>query len=477
MAMVLFKFEISCELSIMCRILTRSLLWVFALVAGAALPVYGHSAEQGFILLLPTGIYITAGTLTVVASILLVSVLGDRIPAWIAYTKSVPAWTSRNIPAVSLISTGVLFGLIWVGTFGPRDPLGNPLPLTIWTLWWIGLVAVLPILGNVWNALNPWTGLYSLVVGAQRSPLILPVWLGIWPGVLVFLAFHIFAIADIAPSDPNRLSAVVAGYWGFTFIGMVLFGAKDWLQRAECFTIFFRFIASLAPMQNQRLGVPGWALLRFQNIGLSHMAFCIVMLGAGSFDGLHETFWWLAQIGINPLEFPGRSAVIWTSTFGMIGTCLALGLAFTTCVWIGHAFARAPDVPFIKTLPLFALSLIPIAYGYHIAHYLTSFLVSIQYSAIAISDPLANGSNYVGMSKWQVTTGFLNDPAIVKVIWLTQASAVVLSHVVAVMLAHAAAAKLYQSKRQILLSQSALSVLMIAYTVFGLWLLASPRGV
>jgi hypothetical protein len=442
-----------------------------------ALPAMAHSAEQGFILLLPTDIYITAGTLAVVASILLVSILSHRNSRQITSTIRVKGLRLPSVPGASLASSLIIFGLIWIGLTGPRDPLANLLPLAIWTVWWIGLVACLPIFGNIWASINPWVGLYGILTGDRNPPFRIPKSFGIWPGVAIFLAFHIFAIADIAPSDPNRLAIVVGGYWAFTLVGMILFGGTSWLTQAECFTILFKLLASLAPLQKSRLGIPGWALLKKDYLTLSHTAFCIVILGAGSFDGLHETFWWLAQIGINPLEFPGRSAVVWTSTFGLITTCVTLAFAFFLSVWAGSTLAKPHNIPLSRSIPMFALCLVPIAFGYHFAHYLTSFLVGIQYSVITLSDPFATGANYFGTAKLQVTTGFLNDPGTVKIIWLVQAFAVVISHILAVIMTHATAAKLYQDRTQILLAQSALSLLMIAYTVFGLWLLASPRGV
>ena len=52
---------------------------------------------------------------------------------------------------------------------------------------------------------------------------------------------------------------------------------------------------------------------------------CLILLGTGSFDGLNETFWWLDQLGLNPLEFPGRSAVDGTQTvLGLIAANIAL---------------------------------------------------------------------------------------------------------------------------------------------------------
>jgi hypothetical protein len=461
----------------MCLKLSRSLFAIFALLAGQAAPAFGHSAEQGFILLLPTDVYITAGALAVAASILLVSFLGRKIPQWLSNPVKMTSPNPRPIPITSIASTAFLFAAIWIGLSGPRDPLGNILPLTIWILWWIGFVTCLPIFGNLWAHINPWTGVFSILSGSQKAPLRLPHSIGVWPGVLIFLGFHIFAIADISPSDPYRLALVTAWYWTSTLVGMLLFGGRSWLTRAECFTIFFTLIASLAPLQKSKLGMPGWATIRLENIGLSHAAFCIVMLGAGSFDGLHETFWWLAKIGINPLEFPGRSAVVWTSTLGMIGTCIVLGAVFSASIWIGNSLANNPNVSLINALAPFALSLVPIAFGYHVAHYLTSFLVGLQYSAIAISDPFATGADLIGFAKLQVTTGFLSDPDSVRIIWLIQAGVVVISHILAVMMAHTSASQLYKTQREILLSQSALSLLMIAYTVFGLWLLASPRGV
>jgi hypothetical protein len=61
-------------------------------------------------------------------------------------------------------------------------------------------------------------------------------------------------------------------------------------------------------------------------------------------------------------------------------------------------------------------------------------------------------------------------------IWITQASAVVLGHVLAICVSHAIALDLYKDPRKATLSQVPSALFMIAYTTFGLWLLAAPRG-
>ena len=62
-------------------------------------------------------------------------------------------------------------------------------------------------------------------------------------------------------------------------------------------------------------------------------------------------------------------------------------------------------------------------------------------------------------------------------VWLifsAQAGAVVLVHILAVLLAHLVAIGRFPDKRAALASQWPLTLLMIGYTLFGLWLLAAP---
>ena len=116
----------------------------------------------------------------------------------------------------------------------------------------------------------------------------------------------------------------------------------------------------------------------------------------------------------------------------------------------------------------------PIAIAYHIAHYLTTFLVNIQYFYKVLSDPFNNGSNYFGTGNIHVTTSFFNSIETVRIIWLIQAFAIVFGHVIAVLLAHSISEKYLKSKSSILISQFPISIFMICYTFLGLWILSTP---
>ncbi len=80
----------------------------------------------------------------------------------------------------------------------------------------------------------------------------------------------------------------------------------------------------------------------------------------------------------------------------------------------------------------FAFTLVPIAIGYHLAHYLTFLLIQGQYIIPLASDPFGFGWNLFG------TAGYRVDIAIVgaRFAWYAAVSAILIGHVAAVYLAH-----------------------------------------
>ena len=441
---------------------------------------FAHAGEQGFVLLLPTRAYIWSGAAAVALTAILLLVLPYDAAARLF--RPVKFWQAPARPGPVPISTmsAILLGLlVWIGINGPHDPVENLLPLSIWTLFWAGLVLLQAIFGNIWRWINPFSGphaLYCRLTG-WKPPFRLPPALGYWPGIAAFVAFAAFYMADIAPSDPHRLAMAVLAYWLATLLGMILFGPRPWRMRAEFITILMGNYARLAPLarrgQRLALGLPGHAALR--RPVFSAAVFMVAMLASGSFDGLNETFWWLGLIGVNPLEFPGRSAVIPETLAGLLVANVALIGAFAAAVWAGLKLAGA-TVRLREAFSAFAPSLLPIALAYHFGHYLTLLMVNGQHFLAALTDPFDSGADWLGLGDFHVTTGFFNTLATVRVIWLSQAGMVVGGHVLAILMAHAIAEKLYGGKKAALLSQLPLAAFMIAYTWFGLWLLASPRG-
>ena len=164
--------------------------------------------------------------------------------------------------------------------------------------------------------------------------------------------------------------------------------------------------------------------------------------------------------------------MILTNTIGLFLTFLVFSIAY----YFTHIISSFLN-PNSKPSGSFIFSLIPIAFGYHFAHYLPAFLVDIQYALIALSDPFSLGWNLFGTSEWTVTASFLSDFESVVTIWFLQISAIVLAHVAAVIVAYLLQLHDSQNGQNSVLMQIPATMLMIGYTVFGLWLLSTPVAV
>ncbi|MEJ6405081.1 hypothetical protein V8J85_19495 [Yoonia sp. 2307UL14-13] len=435
-----------------------------------------HASAQGFVLLLPTGAYTAAGVAAVALTVVALFAVPERVVNGMFGMRTMTPRKFGLAPTVtSLLSLGTMIFVVYLGLFGPRSPLSNLMPLSFWTLGWVALISLSAIFGNLWHWINPWTGL-AAVLGLTKPVFRLPDWLGLWPATGMLIAFAAFLLADPAPDDPIRLAQIVLGYWTIIFLGMSVFG-RPWLRSVELGHALFAALASLSAVRSHMpagIGGPGWQIVKMAPLPAAGL-FALTFLGVGSFDGLNETFWWLGTIGVNPLEFPGRSAVIGVTVMGLLGSIIGLIAVFALVVWLGVVLIRA-KVPFSKAFSTLGLSVLPIALVYHIAHYLPSFLVSIQYTVAALSDPFARGDDWLGLEPFRVTTGFFNRIDTVRLIWITQAGLVVLGHVWSVLLAHRLATDLFGGHRRAAIATLPLSVFMIAYTFLGLWLLAAPRG-
>ena len=466
-----------------------------ALAATASL-AFGHAGERAFILLLPTGLFQAAGTMAVAVSFLVVirfrgAALRRAIQSARWRLLPMPRWAARRadrcVPGSNVAASAVLVVLVAAGLAGSRDPLANPLPLTVWTLLWVGLTFVHAVLGNVWPLVDPWTAFarpIRRILGRRDGDAGLLVWpdaLGSWPAVVLLLAFTWFELVFPAPRDPALLGFAVAGYSLFTVAGMVLFGDAVWSRHVEIFSRFFRIVSWIAPLRRVEEGsrhrlvltYPGARLPEVGPLSAAGVVFIVVALATVSFDGLSRTFWWLGLIGENPLEHPGRTALVVRNTFGLIAAAAALLAAFAITAAAGAWWSGTRPAPALRR---FVVSIVPIAFGYHFAHYLPSFLVDAQYALKALSDPLALGWNLLGTRDLHVTASFLTHHASVEIIWYAQAGAIVAAHVAAVVALHALAGEESRPGGRLasILGELPLTVLMIGYTLFGLWLLSTP---
>jgi hypothetical protein len=451
----------------------RGALTVTLLLAPAA--ASAHAAERMVILTLPTGWYMLGAALAVVLTAL-VTALAPRAPR-LDQARLFERQRLLSRTLTSMLSCVVLFALIAIGFLGSRDPFANLLPLTIWTIIWVGLPILAAIFGDVWRPIEPWTGPVRLARRATgRTGSIGLSRLGHLPAVAGLFAFAWFEIVSLAPADPLVLARVVLAYWLLHFLIAVLEG-ETWLAHGETFTVYFGLIARIAPLWTETDGArvrhmaapPGHRLVAGPPMTPGLIAFVTLALAAVTFDGVSETFRWLALIGINPLEFPGRSAVTGINTVGLLGAWTVMAASILAAIWAGWRLAGSRG-SFGRSAGRLVPTFLPIAAGFHAAHYLISLLTGGQYALAALNDPLHTGARLLGLPHDWITFGFLADRHQVLMIWNAQFALVLGAHVLALVLSIRAAPD-WPWKAHL-----PMTGLMVALTTLGLWLLSSPTG-
>ena len=448
---------------------------VFAALCLLTAPAFAHAAGRGFVMLLPTGWVIAGGALAVLVSFAAVSLL-PRLA--INVPSPVPPLAPMVAQVASLISALILAVLIVLGFIGPRDPVENLLPLAIWTLWWVEIVMLHPLFGNLWEAINPFTGPRALVTGRfgraeGGPPLRYPAWASYWPAVAIFFGFAWFQLVYPAPEDPTILAVAVLVYLTVSFAGVLAFGVKDWLGKADPFAVFLAQLGAAAPLGRGGLRWPGAGLLSLPVLPVSGVIFVLLTLGTITFDGFANTFVWLSAIGINPLDFPGRTPVMGANTLGILLVSGALAAGFYVSIWAGWLWAGRPD-SLARLCGRLVYSLIPISIAYHFAHYLSDTLVKSQYLLLALNDPLQTDADLLGIGHAHVMTSFQNTASGALAIYAAQTSALVIGHVIGVAVAHSMAGEERLSAQRVMKLELPLALCMVAYTGFGLWLLGAP---
>ena len=454
-------------------------------------PALAHASDRGHVLLLPTGHYLVGGALAVAASFLvLLFVRPEALERLSAARLRLGALGEALRLPLSLASFAIFAILVAAGFFGSRDPLSNPLPLTVWTLLWVGLTLVQGLFGNLWYWINPWYGPWRIVLallGRSRSdppPLRLPHGSACGRPSCCFVGFAWFELIYPAPDDPGparlggrHLLAVRASprcWHSATTPGAG--GANSCRSSSAWCRISASSNGRPPTADASTLCLPGAKLSAAPALPASGTLFLLLALASVSFDGLSKTFFWFGLNGLNPLEYPGRTALIGHQQRRPAGDLRRARRRVPRSASSSASGWPAAGNSFWEAAGTLVWSIVPIALAYHFSHYLTALLVNGQYALVALSDPFALGWNLFGTAHMPVSAAIAAGSDAAWVIWNAQAAAIVGGHIWPCSLRTCWRSGCMTRSRAASLSQLPLTVLMIAYTVFGLWLLSTPTA-
>ncbi|GIM93430.1 hypothetical protein [Paractinoplanes toevensis] len=317
--------------------------------------VLAHGVGQSTDLPLPLDLVLQAGAATVVISFLGSALLWRRSRLSPA-TERHPRSTWWRFPA-RFVALAASIYIAADALFGPRNT-SNPAAHALYVWLWVGLIPLSVALGPIWRVLNPLRTLYRWLrldragpsatsipsprrVGAGRS------FAAPWAATVALLGFAWLELVAPGRADPLVIGIVLVGY-AVVQLGLAARFGEDWFGHADAFEVYSDLAGRLSPVR-WRPWLSGLAV--DHPAGAGRAAFLAVWWGSTIFDSAAGSPAWAGFV-----QRHGHATGLGTA--GLVAVC---GLVFLGV----RRLAGKLDV---------TNSLIPIAVGYTLAHYLTLLL-------------------------------------------------------------------------------------------------------
>ncbi len=366
----------------------------------------------------------------------------------------------------------VLDGLIGDGGGGVETIA----PVLVWVYFWLVVPFVSALAGDVWRWLNPFRAIVEFVNRDADEQPDLSARVGVWPAVVLFVAFTWLELVSRNSAEPRTL-ALAAIIYTLVLVGATrILGVESGLRSFDAFSLYNSLFSRIAPIDldpepasvgaavattgTATVGRRGWLRALPQtplHAGLT--AFVVAMIGTVTYDGLSASEFW------SDLVSSGLRRDAGFQTLALVGTVIFVGAAYVIAAK-GAAVLADSDRSGWNIAQSFAHTLVPIGLAYAVAHYFTLVLFEGQLLLIALNDPFGLGWSLLGTGD-RVIVFFLEPIAI----WYVQVGVIVAGHIAGVVLAHDRAIAEFGG-RQAARTQYAMLVLMVLLTSLGLFLLS-----
>jgi hypothetical protein len=436
------------------------------------IPVSLHAFGARYDLPAPLYVFLIGAGAVVFASFLLV--LRQPVRRQVAAGEDVPAPPVAPVwPHAATLIAGLL--LAAAGLFGSQSVPDNILPTMFWLVFWIAVPISIAIIGNYWPYVSP-LNLIARTAG-PRARLRYPEAWGYWPATLLFFLFACGELVfNAVATTPANTALIMLEYAVFTAIMAAIFGADAWLRHGEVFSVLF---ATWGRLGWWRFGAPGrrgffGGLERPFTPTISRLTFVLLLLVSVSFDGLLATPAWKSFAGSLPGglrpaagEFHWGYAIVQLVVFtGLIAAIWGLFTGFAAAVRAaGHL-----DAPLLSVVAGLVPSLVPIAFGYLVAHNFGYLAINGQLLIHQVSDPLGTSLNLFGTANYEVNRNLIPTAFI----WYFQIALIITVHIIAVILAHGYLGRTAGTDAQGRRAEWPWIAAMVGYTMSSLWLLAQP---
>ena len=312
----------------------------------------------------------------------------------------------------------ILFLLVAPGIFGDESSKTSVAPLILWVFLWIGVPVLGLLFGDIYSKFNP-LNLFSLKSDKPES---------VYFACILFIGLTWFELVWRRPGNPLNIAVVLITL--FVCVNLLRYFLKKSLIEVDPL-LLLHYLYSKLKLFNSR---PYFRSL-LDNVGnLAKLKgieyFVLLMIGTVTYDGLRETTFWYNQFGSRTDDM-GFSTMMFLIM--NLGTILFYRFACFFAIKVGGS-----DLELNHVSNLFGHTMLPIAFAYHVTHYLTLLLFESQTFFYRFNDPIGIGMNILNVE--EPTINYFIEPL---VIWGIQVAVTLLGHMLSVVLAHDLAVKLF----------------------------------
>jgi hypothetical protein len=402
--------------------LSAAALWLLPATASAHLLIGRYESP------LPLGAYLGGAAIAVALSFAIVILRSRKAPepapdeATLPLVR-VPSWFRLIFRVVGLV---VWLWVMIQGVVGSTNSDADVGSLFLWTYAWVGIAIVSAVLAPVWEWLDPFRTLHDIGAMFVRRLGITP-WriaryparLERWPAVGAFVVFVWLELVYTSARGGRTLALAVLLYSAWTLLMMAQYGRETWRRNGDAFTVWFGILNRIAPfgpaddeartVRARPFGA-GLVMARWLRTELILVA---VATAAILYDGLSQTQRWFDLFRTPSLP---------------VETVILL-------VWLAAITALVLLVARVVGIRAMACGIVPIAFGYLIAHYFTALAFDGQRIVNVISDPFNVGWNLFGTADFEPNETYIP----YGIVWAVEIVAVVGGHIYGAVMGHRAA--------------------------------------
>ena len=321
-------------------------------------------------------------------------------------------------------TSGKLFGFLILALLTVPGLINNEAatvsitPLILWVFLWIGVPVLGLLFGDLYAKFNP----LSILVNREGEAN------NVYPAAFLFICLTWFELVWSKPGNPRHIGivflvllvvvSVVQRFYNKTLIEVDpllllhhLYSKMRITNSKPLFRTLLNNISNLAQLK-----------------GMEY--FILLMIGTVTYDGLRETTFWFELFGSQTYE----------TSFSTVAFLL-MNLLIIVFYRFACYFAirvSGEDLNLNEISLKFGHTMLPIAFAYHVTHYLSLLLFEFQTVVYRLNDPFGFGWNLFNVQEPEVNY-FLEPIAL----WTIMVIVTLAGHMLSVVLAHDLSVKLF----------------------------------